>query len=118
AMLHSEVVIELDKASKASQAKDEFVAILSHELRTPLSAILGWVRVLKKHSTVQNDPTLNEGTQTLEHNARNIARLMEDCLDIARITEQKIHLQKELNDLNQIVKSALQTAREAATAKA
>src|SRR5262249_26393068 len=48
ATLHSQVIIERDRAGKASQAKDEFVAILSHELRTPLMAILGWVRVLKK----------------------------------------------------------------------
>ncbi|MBI4465794.1 MAG: PAS domain S-box protein, partial [Acidobacteria bacterium] len=113
ARLHSQVVAERDRAEKASQAKDEFVAILSHELRTPLTIILGWARVLKKQTAIQKDPMLNEGVQVLEHNARNIARLVEDCLDIARIAQRKIELQKELVDLNQVVKAALEAMREA-----
>ena len=111
ATLHSQVIVERDRAGKASQAKDEFVAILSHELRTPLMAILGWVRVLKKLPSTQTESVLNEGVHILEHNAGNVARLIEDCLDIARITERKIHLRKEHVDLNQLLRTAVEASR-------
>ena len=113
ARLHFQVVVERDKAEKASKAKDEFVAILSHELRTPLTTILGWARVLKKKPAILNDPPLRDGVQALDHNARNIARLVEDCLDLARITERKIQLQKEIADLNQVIRAALDATRDA-----
>jgi signal transduction histidine kinase/ActR/RegA family two-component response regulator len=117
ATLHSQVVVERDKAGKASRAKDEFVAVLSHELRTPLSAILGWLRILKKQAAIHPLPVLRDGVQSLEHNARHIARLVEDCMDVARITERKIQIQRELVDLNQIVKNALDTTREVVSGK-
>src|SRR5262249_46477545 len=74
AALHSQVIVERDRAGRASQAKDEFVAILSHELRTPLMAILGWVRVMKKLPATQAESVLREGVRILEHNAGNVAR--------------------------------------------
>jgi PAS domain S-box-containing protein len=115
ALLHAQVVIERDRASTANRAKDEFVAVLSHELRTPLTAILGWVRILKRQATSQD--ALGEGVRVLEHNTRHVARLVEDCLDVARIAERKIQLQRERIDLNEIVKNALDSAREAAQEK-
>ena len=117
AILHSQVVVERDRAAKVSRAKDEFVAVLSHELRTPLTGILGWARVLKKQAAIQSEPLLNEGLCALEHNARNIARLVEDCLDITRIAQRKITLQPERLDLNSVLRSALEPAREAALQK-
>jgi signal transduction histidine kinase/CheY-like chemotaxis protein len=106
AQLYLEIVVERDRAEKASRAKDDFVAILSHELRTPLTAILGWARKLKKRTLAQEDPIMAEGLHSLEQNAANVARLVEDCLDIARISERKIQLQKQLVDLNAVVRAA------------
>jgi CheY-like chemotaxis protein len=76
-------------------------------------AILGWVRILKKLPATQTEPMLNEGVQVLEHNARNVARLIEDCLDISRITERKIHLRKQPVDLNQLLKTTIEASQNA-----
>ncbi len=117
ARLYQQVVAERDRAAKASQAKDEFVAILSHELRNPLMPILGWARVLKNQSAIIQDPVLSGGVESLERNAQNIARLAEDCLDLTRISERKVQLEKEALDLNQVVEAAAGAAHELAHKK-
>lgn len=117
ARLYHQVIVERDKAEKASQAKEEFVAILSHELRTPLMTILGWARILARQPQIVGDDVLSEGVQSLEHNAQNIARLVEDCLDIARITEGKFQLQKEIIDISDIANAAFESTREFAYRK-
>src|SRR5581483_12020635 len=52
ARLYDQVIVARDRAERASQAKEEFVAILSHELRTPLMSILGWTRVLGRQPQI------------------------------------------------------------------
>ncbi|OFV94264.1 MAG: hypothetical protein A3F68_08665 [Acidobacteria bacterium RIFCSPLOWO2_12_FULL_54_10] len=117
ARLYQQVVIERDKAERASQAKEEFVAVLSHELRTPLMAILGWARLLNRQPQIMTNKDLGDGIRSLEHNAQTIARLVDDCLDVARISEGKIKLQRELVDLNQVAKAASAATGEMAHAK-
>ena len=117
ARLYQQVVVEKDKAEKASKAKEEFVAILSHELRTPLMTVLGWARVLGRQPQIAEDQVMSEGVRSMEHNAQNISRLIEDCLDIARISGGKIRLQRELVDLSQIANAAFEATREIAYSK-
>ncbi|MBI3894982.1 MAG: response regulator [Acidobacteria bacterium] len=117
ARLYHQVIVERDKAEKASQAKEEFVAVLSHELRTPLMTILGWARILGRQPQIMGDQVLSDGVQSLEHNAQTITRLVEDCLDIARISEGKFQLQKEAVDLNQVTNTAFESIRERAYVK-
>jgi len=114
ARLYQQVVIERDKAERASQAKEEFVAVLSHELRTPLMAILGWARVLNRQPRITQDRVLGDGVCALEHNAQTIARLVEDCLDVARISEGKFQLQRGIVDLNQAASAAMEATRQSA----
>ena len=82
-------------AEDATRAKDHFLAILSHELRTPLTAVLPALESMR--------PLLaGEGSQYLEMASRNIqleARLIDDLLDITRITRGKVQLSKEHVDL-------------------
>jgi PAS domain S-box-containing protein len=117
ARLYQQVVMEKEKAEKASKTKDEFVSILSHELRTPLMTVLGWARILSRQPQISEDQVLKEGVRTLEHNAQNISRLVEDCLDIARVSQGKIQLQKEYVDLNQVANDSFEATGEAAGAK-
>jgi PAS domain S-box-containing protein len=117
ARLYREMIAERDKAEKASRAKDEFVAILSHELRNPLMPILGWTRVLKSQKALTQDPLISEGVKSLERNAHNIERIVSDCLDLARISERKIKLERELVDLNQVAEASIEAVREMAQAK-
>ncbi len=117
ARLYQQVVMEKDRAEKASKAKDEFVSILSHELRTPLMTVIGWARVLSRQPQISEDQVLREGVRTLEHNARSISRLVEDCLDIARVSQGKIQLQRESVDLNHVANDAFEATGELACAK-
>lgn len=117
AQLYHAVTLERDKVAKASRAKDEFLAILGHELRNPLTPILGWVRRLKRQGLIMQDSVLKEGVVSLERNTLNILRLVDDCLDLVRISERKIRLEKERMDLNQVVEAAVEAIREKAQSK-
>lgn len=77
-------------AQKANRIKDEFLAIVSHELRTPLNAMLGWTNLLK---TRQLDAaTRAKALETMERNAKLQSKLINDILDISRITQKRLHL--------------------------
>jgi PAS domain S-box-containing protein len=102
-------------AEEASRMKDEFLATVSHELRTPLNAIVGW-------STLLQDPQIDaatqaEGIEAIQRNAEAQARLIEDILDIARITTGKMRMQPQNVDLGQVIGAAVETVRAGAKAK-
>jgi len=104
------------EAQRASRMKDEFLTMLSHELRTPLNAILGWSQILAANA----NPTLESlrpGLETIERNVRLQAQLIEDLLDVSRITEGKLRLDVKQVSLCNVVEEALASIRPAADAK-
>ena len=103
------------EAERTSQMKDEFLATLSHELRTPLTAILGWAQVLRRGSRDEAD--LHRGLQTIERNARAQAQLIEDLLDMSRITSGKVQLEMTPLSAKALVDAAIETVRPAADAR-
>ncbi|MDB5937047.1 MAG: two-component hybrid sensor and regulator [Massilia sp.] len=103
------------EAERTSQMKDEFLATLSHELRTPLSAILGWAQVLRRGTRDTAD--LQRGLQTIERNARAQAQLIEDLLDMSRITSGKVLLDIQTLSPTVFIDAAIETLRPAAEAK-
>lgn len=103
------------EAERTSQMKDEFLATLSHELRTPLSAILGWAQVLRRGTRDAAD--LQKGLQTIERNARAQAQLIEDLLDMSRITSGKVLLAMQTLAPAVFIDAAVETVRPAAEAK-
>ncbi len=103
------------EAERSSQMKDEFLATLSHELRTPLSAILGWSQVLRRGS--RDGADLQRGLQTIERNARAQAQLIEDLLDMSRITSGKVLLDMQAIQPASFIDAAIETVRPAADAK-
>jgi len=103
------------EAERSSQMKDEFLATLSHELRTPLSAILGWSQVLRRGS--RDGADLQRGLQTIERNARAQAQLIEDLLDMSRITSGKVLLDMQTVNPAGFIDAAIETVRPAADAK-
>ena len=102
-------------AEAANRAKDEFLATLSHELPTPLGPILGWVQLLREDDT--DTTLLPEALETIGRNATLQLRLIEDLLDVARITSGKLQLQPHRCDLRGIVTASLETVRLAADGK-
>jgi PAS domain S-box-containing protein len=103
------------EAERTSAIKDEFLATLSHELRTPLSAILGWSQVLRRRNA--NDADLIQGLETIERNARAQTQLIEDLLDMSRITLGKVRLDIQPVEPVSFIEAAVETVRPAAEAK-
>ena len=93
--------------TQADHRKDEFLAMLAHELRNPLSAILTAARLLQM-KPADTAPRL---AATIERQAHHLASLVDDLLDISRITHGKIQLKLEPVDLLEAVRRALETAR-------
>ncbi len=102
-------------AERMSDMKDEFLATLSHELRTPLNAILGWAQVLRTGPRDQTDYL--KGLETIERNARMQTQLIEDLLDVSRITSGKLRLDVQQLQPVSVIEAAVETLRPAADAK-
>jgi signal transduction histidine kinase len=104
-----------EEAQKANRAKDEFLAMLSHELRTPLNAILGWTALLKSERLGPEERKRAIGI--IERNTQLQAQLIEDLLDISRITRGKLRLELQDQSLAAIVDAAVDAVRPSAAAK-
>ena len=102
-------------AEAANRAKDEFLATLSHELRTPLTPILGWSKVLQMKQLPE--AKVKEALAQIEENARRQAQLVDDLLDVSRITQGKLTLSLSSVPLVAPINAALETVRLAAQAK-
>lgn len=113
-LLASEQAARAD-AEHASHMKDEFLATQSHELRTPLSSILGWTHILKTGKVGEAD--LAKGLDTIERNARMQKQLIEDLLDMSRITSGKVRLDVQPVVPSTFIEAALETVQPAADAK-
>ena len=104
-----------DGAQAANRAKDEFLAIVSHELRTPLTAILGWAYLLRRR--VGDPEKLERAIEVIERNARVQVEIIDDVLDVSRITTGKLRIKRESMDLSKAVEAAIDTVRPMADAR-
>jgi PAS domain S-box-containing protein len=93
----------------ASRRKDEFLAMLAHELRNPLAPILNAVAILNHLGPA--DEKLTYGREVIERQAHHLARLVDDLLDVSRISLGKVKLQKERTELAAVVARAVETSR-------
>ncbi len=103
------------KAEDATQRLDSLLATLSHELRTPLTAILGWVRMLRL-GRASADPR-GRALQALERSARRQAQLVEDLLDMQRVTAGRLTLRFGEVEVTTIVESVVASVRAEAQAR-
>ena len=101
-------------AERANLMKDEFLATLSHELRSPLQAIVGWSQLLVRGV---GEGDRQRGLESIERNARLQSQLIEDLLDISRITSGKVHLETRNVSLDAVVDAAIASVAPAAQAK-
>jgi signal transduction histidine kinase/DNA-binding response OmpR family regulator len=92
------------EAESANRAKDEFLAMLGHELRNPLSPILTALQLLR----LRGDSTREH--QVIERQVTHLVRLVDDLLDVARITQGKIELRKKRVEVAAVVLRAVEMA--------
>jgi signal transduction histidine kinase/ActR/RegA family two-component response regulator len=104
---------ERDKASEAlriaDQRKDEFLATLGHELRNPLAPLLTGLHLLR--AADGHDPTVTRMTSIMERQVTHLVRLVDDLLEVSRITRGVIDVQHEPVDLGAVLRSAVDTTR-------
>jgi len=94
--------------SEADRRKNEFLALLAHELRNPLAPIRSAVQLMQ----LTNDPEANKtATGIVERQVDQMVRLVDDLLDVSRISRGKIELRKQRIDLASIVKQAIEDTR-------
>ena len=96
------------KLADADRLKNEFLAMLAHELRNPLAAIRNAVEVASRSGSKE---ALEWSRDVTARQVRNFAHLINDLLDVARITEGKIQLQKELLDAGPVIRHATEVVK-------
>ncbi len=93
----------------ANRGKDEFLAMLAHELRNPLAPVLHALDVLQREPT---DPAAEgQARETIDRQVRHMTRLIDDLLDVSRITRGKIQLRPETIDLATVIHRAVDSTR-------
>lgn len=96
-------------ANEALARRDQFLAMLSHELRNPLSAILNSTQVLNMKT---KDPAVHrDACQVIQRQASQMARLLDDLLDVTRIAQNRIKLDKTVLDLRDVVNEAVSAVK-------
>jgi PAS domain S-box-containing protein len=103
------------EAQAANRSKDEFILLVSHELRSPLNSILIYSQMLR--SSPNEAERISQACEIIERSARTQLRLIEDLLDIARIAQGKLRLEKRPIDIVPVLTDALNIVRPMAEAK-
>jgi PAS domain S-box-containing protein len=101
----SKVARDITERKRAEKSKDEFLAMLAHELRNPLAAISYAAAAARLPGAGASDEML----ELIERQVKNLSRLIDDLLDISRISREKIQLRREIVDASIIVRRAAAT---------
>ena len=96
------------EAETASRAKDEFLAMLGHELRNPLGAIASAVSLL---GLIERDSRTALPLEIMARQVGNLTRLVDDLLDVSRVTSGRVDLKREPVDLEKLVEASVSTLR-------
>ena len=105
----TELIVASDALLEADRRKDEFLATLAHELRNPLAPIRQAARLAQ--SPTASDAQRNWSQQVIERQVSHMALLLDDLLDVSRITRGKLELRRQHVELASIVENALETVQ-------
>ena len=97
---------ELEEKARSNLAKDRFLAALSHELRTPLTPVLASAVALENEQALPEN--IHESLQMIRRNVELEARLIDDLLDLTRISRGKVQLNFEIVDAHSLLQNALE----------
>jgi PAS domain S-box-containing protein len=108
---HAREIAEAQKraAEAANHAKDQFLAVLSHELRTPLTPVLSTVQALESEPSLPSE--LRDSIDMIRRNVELEARLIDDLLDLTRISKGKLELHLQTTDAHETLGTALDICR-------
>lgn len=103
-----------EEAQRANRVKDQFLATVSHELRTPLTAVIGWAHAMQVDQV--KPERMAHAIATIERNAATLAQLIDDLLDVSRITAGTLRIESQPVSLFAITEAAIEAAGPAAAA--
>jgi PAS domain S-box-containing protein len=101
--------VAADALILADRRKDEFLATLAHELRNPLAPLLMSVNLLKRAGSA--DPNEVWARDVIERQVRHMSRLLDDLLDVGRITNNKLELRRQRVSFASVIEAAVETSR-------
>ncbi len=96
--------------AESDRRKTEFIAILAHELRNPLAPIVTSLELYRLHAG-PSDAVVHKAWEVIDRQVRQLRRLVDDLLDVSRITSDKIELRKASVTLEELVEQAVSTSR-------
>jgi PAS domain S-box-containing protein len=99
----------IEALKEADRRKDEFLATLAHELRNPLAPIRNAVEIMRLAG--DNREAIERSREVLNRQAGQLARIVEDLIDLARIVEKKVEMRKERVEIRSVIETALETSR-------
>jgi len=99
------------EVQEAGQAKDRFLAMLGHELRNPLAPIRNAAAAMRARGL--EDPGMERSREIIERQAGHLTRMVDDLLDVARITQGKIDLQRRPIDFCRVIQHSVETVKPA-----
>jgi PAS domain S-box-containing protein len=99
----------VNQLKEADRRKDEFLATLAHELRNPLAPVRNAVQVLRMKGP--DEPDLRWGRDVIERQVDHLTRLIDDLLDVSRITRNKLELRKQRVALTEVISGAVESSR-------
>lgn len=102
----------LEESKRQDRAKSDFIAVFAHELRNPLAPIVSAIEMLKLQ--FGGDSRVADTIDILEDRTRTVVRLLDDLLDVSRISQQKFKLRRESVDLRTHVENAVRAMRDVA----
>jgi PAS domain S-box-containing protein len=113
--LEGELRQQADELVEADRRKDEFLSMLAHELRNPLAPLLAAAELLRRGA--HEPPALERYRSLIERQVRHLTRLVDDLLDVSRITRRVITLRTQPVELSAVVRSAVEASRPLIEAK-
>lgn len=97
------------EAESANAAKNDFLALVSHELRAPLNIISNWIQLLRMLRIAESaDPKVAKGLDTIDRSCRDQARLIDELLDVSRITSGSLRLDLRPTDFAAVTRATLE----------
>lgn len=107
--IEAELAEKAQQLREADRRKDEFLAMLAHELRNPLAPIRNAVQILKRS---ENDPVrIRWCREVINRQIEHLVRLVDDLLDVSRISRGRIELRKEPLEVREFIESAVETSQ-------
>ncbi len=104
-----DLLVAKEAAEQANRSKDDFLAMVSHELRSPITVILGWTRMLQMNRLDRDTRKL--AVESIQQSTSRLLKLVDDILDVSRLSDGRLTLQREVLDLRDCVRASVESVR-------